>query len=207
MPIRENREYRSMPVMEIRKDEEEQESFKVCGYASTFDEYELFKDGDSSFCERIDPKAFESCDTTDCIFQRDHNSTVMARTKNGTIKLTIDEKGLFTETDLSRTAAAREMYEEIKSGMYDQMSFAFTVDEDEVEHDKKGKKYTRVIKRIGKLYDVSAVSVPANPGTDIGVSARSAFDGVLEAEKQELQRAKELELAKAKLKLKLKLGE
>ena len=60
------------------------------------------------------------------------------------------------------------------------MSFAFTVGEDEYDR----KTHTRTISRITKVYDVSAVSIPANPYTDI--SARSYFDGVIESEKQEL---------------------
>lgn len=200
MPIRDNREYRSIPVFESRSDNED--SYVVCGYASTFDEYELFKDGDDVFCERIEPTAFEQTDMRDCIFQRDHNSSVMARTRNGTIQLSVDDHGLYTKTDLSKTQAARDMFEEIRTGMYDQMSFAFTVAEDSIERDRESKKYVRVIKRISKLYDISAVSIPANPGTDIGVSARSAFDGFIESEKQEMLRAKELELAKAKAKAK-----
>lgn len=200
MPIKDNREYRSVPRFSL-----DENGYKVTGYASTFDEYFLFTDGNDEFYERIEPNAFDGADTSDCIFQRDHNSAVMARTKNGTISLRVDEKGLYTETDLSRTEEARRMYEEIKEGMYDQMSFAFTVAEDEIVRDKENSRYTRVIKQIRKLYDISAVSVPANPNTDIGVSMRSAFNGAIEAEAQELRKAQALELAKAKAKLKMEV--
>jgi len=94
---------------------------------------------------------------------------------------------------LGKTSASRELHEDISSGLITKMSWAFTVDAD--EYDKANR--TRVIKRIKKVYDISAVSIPANPGTEI--SARSYFDGVIEAERQELaRRQKELELLKAK---------
>ena len=194
-----NREFRNIPLekFEIRSENESEESMNVRGYASTFEEYMLWDDGDSKFMERIEPTAFEGCDMSDVVFRKDHEGTVYARTSNGALKLDVDKHGLLTDTDLSRTASARAMYEEIRAGMYTQMSFAFVVDDDEIVKDKENHTYTRIIKHIAKLYDVSPVSFPANPGTDI--YARSRFDGVIEEEKQELlHRAKQLELAKAK---------
>ena len=182
MAIRENREYRSIP-MEIRMEQREdgESSFLVEGYASTFEPYVMFEDEGIQYKEQIDPKAFEECDMSDVIFVRDHAGTVFARTKNGTLELSIDEHGLFTRTDLSKTASAREVYEEIKAGMYTQMSFAFIVRED--DYDKK--EHLRTIRKIEKLFDVSAVSFPANPGTDISATTRSYFDGVIEMERAE----------------------
>jgi HK97 family phage prohead protease len=194
-----NREFRNIPLerFELRAEGENAETMNVRGYASTFEEYVLFEDGEDKFMERIEPTAFEGCDMSDVVFRKDHEGTVFARTSNGALKLDVDKHGLLTDTDLSRTASARQMYEEIKAGMYTQMSFAFVVDDDEVVRDKDNHTYTRIIKHIAKLYDVSPVSFPANPGTDI--YARSRFDGAIEAEQQELlHRAKMLELAKAK---------
>lgn len=192
-----NREFRNIPLEQFELRAEGDETMNVRGYASTFEPYMLWEDGDSKFMERIEPTAFEGCDMSDVVFRKDHQGTVYARTSNGALKLDVDKHGLLTDTDLSRTASAREMYEEIKAGMYTQMSFAFVVDDDEVIRDKENHTYTRIIKHIAKLYDVSPVSFPANPGTDI--YARSLFDGVIEEEKQELlHRAKQLELAKAK---------
>lgn len=194
MAIRENREYRSIP-MEIRMEQREdgESSFLVEGYASTFEPYVMFEDEGIQYKEQIDPKAFEECDMSDVIFVKDHEGTVFARTKNGTLELSIDEHGLFTRTDLSKTASAREMYEEIKAGMYSQMSFAFIVRED--DYDKK--EHLRTIRKIDKLFDVSAVSFPANPGTDISATTRSYFDGVIEMERAE-RLAYEQELKEAK---------
>lgn len=196
MPISENREYRAIPMAIAEKRAEGDEpSFFVEGYASTFEAYELFNDGGIRYMERIEPTAFDDCDMSDVIFQKDHQGTVMARTGNGSITLDVDEHGLHHRTDLGRTEAARQMYDEIKAEMYTQMSFAFVVDNDEIQKDS-AVQYTRVIKHVRKLYDISAVSFPANPGTDIGVSARSLFDGFIEQEAQEMrerQKAEELE--------------
>lgn len=195
------REFRYIPIdtFELRKEGEGEETFNVRGYASTFEEYELFNIDGTSYCERIEPTAFDGCDMSDVVFRKDHAGTVFARTSNGALKLSVDKHGLLTDTDLSRTASARAMHEEIKAGMYTQMSFAFVVGEgnDEIKRDKENHKYTRIIKHINKMFDVSPVSFPANPGTDI--YARSLFDGVIEKEREECAlRAKELELAKAK---------
>lgn len=195
------REFRYIPIdtFELRKEGEETDSYNVRGYASTFEEYELFNIDGISYCERIEPTAFDGCDMSDVVFRKDHTGTVFARTSNGALKLSVDKHGLLTDTDLSRTASARAMHEEIKAGMYTQMSFAFVVGEgnDEIKRDKENHKYTRIIKHINKMFDVSPVSFPANPGTDI--YARSLFDGVIEKEREECAlRAKELELAKAK---------
>ena len=181
--------------MEVRKAEEGEESFVVEGYASTFDAYEMFEYEDVKYFERIEPTAFEECDMSDVIFCKDHTGTVFARTKNGTIELTVDEHGLKCRVDLSKTESARMMYEEIKAEMYTQMSFAFSVREDSYDKDT----HTRTIQKIKKLYDVSAVSFPANPGTDISVSTRSRFDGFIEQEKAErLAKEKRLKLEKQK---------
>ena len=194
MAYRAEREYRSIPMFEVRKAQEgEEPSFLVEGYASTFEPYVLFEDNGIQYKEQIDPKAFEECDMSDVIFCRDHEGTVFARTKNNTLELSIDDHGLFTKTDLSKTASARAMFEEIEAGMYYQMSFAFTVEEDDYDP----KEHLRYIKRIRKMYDVSAVSFPANPGTDISVATRSRFDGFIEQEKAE-RLAKEKALAVAR---------
>lgn len=184
MAIRENREYRSMPMLaEKRASEGDEKTFIVEGYASTFDEYELFRTDNEVFCERIEPDAFKDCDFSDVVFRIDHDGRVYARTRNDSVQISVDEHGLYNKVDLSRSSSAKELYEDIECGNYDRMSFAFNVDEDMYEHDKEAHKYLRVIKRVGKLFDISPVSFPANPNTEIGVSARSKFDGFIEEEK------------------------
>lgn len=207
MAIKENREYRNLGAfgIETRADgETPAPAFIVTGYASTFDPYFMGEyEGVQTF-EKIDRSAFDDTDKTDVVFLRDHTGTVLARTKNGLIELNTDEHGLHTWTDLSKTFAARQMYEDIAAGNYTQMSFSFIADRnaDEYEWSDDGKRLTRIIHRIEKLYDVSAVAFPANPGTDIGVSFRALFDGEIEqrtAERLEAERMREIIRLKIKL--------
>ena len=191
MAIKNDREYRnfSLEVMKRAKEEgsEEESSYLVEGYASTFEEYELWRSGDEIIRERIEPTAFDDADMSDVVFLLDHTGRVYARTKNETVKLSVDDHGLFTQTDLSKTSASRSVYEDIEAGNYSQMSFAFTVADDRFEESHEDGKtvYTRIIERIKKLYDISAVGFPANPTTDIGVATRAAFDGAIEKLKAE----------------------
>lgn len=198
MAIRENREYRQAPMFEVRAAAEgEEKSYEVSGYATTFnDEYVLFESDGIQYKEQILADAIdENTDLSDVIFVKDHEGTVFARTRNNTLVLEKDEHGLKVRADMSKTPTAREAFEEIAAGMYDQMSFAFTVDDDEYDSTN----HLRTIRHIKKLYDTSFVSFPANPGTDIGVATRSRFDGFIEAEQAErLEREKRLNLAKAR---------
>lgn len=210
------REYRNfMSFQPIIKRSEGSEDTKqmVVGYASTFEPYVLMDFGDEEWREQIQPDAFDEADMTDVVFLRDHTGRVYARTKNNTISLIPDEKGLFSITDLSRTAASREMYEDIEAGNYTQMSFAFTVADQHFVESKEGDKsvITRIIDRIKKVYDISAVAFPANPTTDIGVSVRSVFDGGIEDLRAERLKAEEearqARLAEAKAELLKKIKE
>jgi len=190
-----NREYRSMELSMPENTE-----YRVEGYASTFDPYVLFSEDGIDYSERIEPTAFEGADLSDVVFRVDHTGPVYARTSAGSVELSVDEHGLKNVTDLSRTQKARDLYEEIKAGNYPKMSFAFTVAED--RYDKAS--HTRVISKIAKVFDISPVSFPANPGTEL--SARDYFDGVIEAEKAERLERERQEQEKRKLKLKIQIG-
>ena len=170
-----NREYRNM-TFEVRTDGDEP-SFLVEGYASTFEPYKLIEIDGEDYNERIMPDAFNDADLTDVVYRIDHEGKVYARSSAGTVKLDVDDHGLHQVTDLSRTRAAREHYEDIVAGNYPQMSFAFTVAEDHYDAESR----TRIIDRIAKVFDISAVSFPANPNTEL--YARDYFNGVIEAEK------------------------
>lgn len=201
MPIKANREYRNMKI-EVRADEGDDKDLemRVTGYASTFDEpYKLF-DGDGwEYWETVDRNAFDETDMSDVIMQYDHCGRVFARTRNNTLEVTTDDEGLFIEANLGGTEIGRELYEEIRGGYTDRMSFGFTVtgESEDREKDENGiVKFTRHITKVGKLFDVSAVSIPANDGTSIGVDAVSrsladARDGVIERiEAERLQEEK-----------------
>lgn len=169
------REYRSMAI-EIRQDGEGP-SFLVEGYASTFAPYKLIEIDGEDYNERIEPNAFDDADMSDVVFRVDHEGPVYARASAGTVQLDIDEHGLRQITDLSKTQRARDLFEDIRAGNYPQMSFAFTVGADHYEAETR----TRVIDSISKVFDVSAVTWPANPDTEL--HARDYFEGVIEAEK------------------------
>ena len=193
MAIKNDREYRNIGAFETSED------FTVTGYASTFDRYKLMTIDGVDYYEQIDRHAFDEADMSDVVFLRDHQGRVLARTKNGAIKIDVDEHGLHHTTDLGLTGASKEMYEDIATGNYQQMSFSFVVSEDRYDKDTK----TRIIEKVSKVFDISAVSFPANPFTEIGVSARDYFNGVIEAEKAERL---ENEKRKQKLMLKTKLA-
>lgn len=167
--------------------------FYVEGYASTFnDPYVLFEDWDGNeYREIISPDAFKEADMSDVIMQYDHEGKVLARMSNGTLIVEPDAHGLFIAADLGGSQAARDLYEEISNGLVTRMSWAFSVGADEYDRDSK----TTTITRVKKVYDVSAVSLPADPNTEI--SARNLLNGVIEQSRKELARRR-YALAKAR---------
>lgn len=195
--MNQNREYRTMEFR-IRKSEDEEKSYMVEGYASTFDPYEIWTDKDGNkYSERIEPTAFDEADLTDVVFRVDHEGKVYARTSAGSLEIWTDEHGLANRTDLSRTEKARELFADIEAGNYPQMSFAFTVADD--EYDKKTR--TRIIRKIAKVFDVSPVTFPANPYTELSVATRDYFNGVIEMEKAERLEREKREAQKQKIRI------
>ena len=200
MPNKGNREYRDMMlgIPERAEDEEETNEMRVTGYASTFNEpYTLYEDDDVIYREQVDPSAFDNTDMSDVIMQYDHEGRVFARTSNNTLKVSTDDKGLFIEANLGGTELGRGLYEEIRGGYTDKMSFGFIVsDDEELRKDAEDGRVDilRTITGVSKLFDVSAVSIPANNGTSIGVSTRSRIDGVIDEIRAERLEAEKLEL-------------
>ena len=187
MPIRSDREYRRIDVtgLEVR---EEQDGKKIVeGYATTFgNEYRLWGDAYYEVRESIDAHAFDNADMADVIMQYDHEGRVFARKSNGTLEVQPDEKGLHIRADLGGTELGRQLYEEIRGGYTDKMSFGFTVSKQErTEEQVEAKTIVhRRVTGIKKLYDVSAVSLPANDATEI--SARNFSEGVIAEIEKEL---------------------
>lgn len=203
--LTEGRQYRA--VIEVRALPGEGEARIVEGYATTFNQpYELWRDGPGYiFMEQVDRGAFDKTDMSDVIMQYDHEGRVFARTNNGTLELRTDDHGLHIRADLSGTEIGRQLYEEIKGGYTDKMSFGFTVDADErlITEEAGVVTILRTIKSIGKLYDVSAVSLPANNATEI--SARGWCDGVIAQLTEERREAEARERKKKKIKIMLNL--
>ena len=206
MPIKNDREYRNM-TMEVREASEENGKMLVRGYATVFDEpYELWRYSGTVFKEVIKRGAFDETDMSDVIFQYNHEGRVFARTSNNTLDLKQDDKGLLIEADLSGTEMGRQLYQEIRDGYTTKMSFGFTVGKTNrvrEETEEGAEIYTREILSIRKLYDVSAVSIPANDATEISV--RNLVDGEIEQIQAERLAAEALELRKRKMMMRLKL--
>ncbi len=176
------REYRDLEAVFTPVTTEDKESFIVEGYATTFDVPYQIGYSDTKFYECVRKGALDNADLTDVIFQLNHEGLTLARQRTNTLKLEIDDHGLKVTADLSGTQKGRELHEAIKNGLIDRMSWGFTVPEDGWEYDDN----TRVsyITKVGKVFDVSAVSIPANQDTEI--HARSYLAGVVEKRQQEL---------------------
>jgi len=187
--LNEGRQYRNIEVRALATDDNEK---IVEGYATTFDDpYRLYGDDEYEINEQVDRHAFDGADVSDVILQYNHEGRVFARTGNGTLMITADDHGLKIRADLSGTEIGRQLYEEIRGGYTTKMSFGFTVKTDERLITEEGGKtiVLRTIKEIGKLYDVSAVSLPANDATSI--SARSYGEGVIAELTEEHRKAQE----------------
>ena len=206
MPIKiPEREYRTMPMLLPGTNKRFDTDYYIEGYATTFDDpYVLYSCDGIDYKEVIDRHALDNADITDVIMQYDHQGRVFARTNMGankpaTLILEPDNHGLFTAADLSHSEGARSLHNDITEGLIHQMSWCFVVGESKYD----AQTHTRTIMKIPKVYDVSAVSIPANPSTDISArSAKAYFDGVIEAEQQELlHRQRLIEITKLKLKL------
>lgn len=203
MPMKSEREYRNMTLSVSEKREDESDNSdekKVEGYATTFNEpYVLFEDNEIIYREQVDPSAFDNTDMNDVIMQYDHAGRVFARTGNNTLQVKPDEKGLYIMADLGGTELGRGLYEEIRGGYTDKMSFGFIVDKDEelrTDAEDGRVDILRTITGISKLFDVSAVSIPANNGTSIGATTRSLIDGAIDQIRAERLEAERIALEK-----------
>lgn len=196
LPIKSERQYRAIALpFEINKKKNRIESdCYVEGYATTWERYLLYEDDDGIVYEQFLPEAFKECDMSDVIFQYNHMGRVFARTSNQTLIVELDNKGLFTAADLSKTQLSRGMYEDIKTKLITKMSWAFLPDYNSLEYDKNTR--TIIHHKVLKMFDVSAVSFPANDGTEI--NARSFCNGVIDKKLEEFQ-------LREKQKLKIKI--
>lgn len=188
--LREGRSYRNIDVASFERRAENDEKI-VTGYATTFNQpYELWSMDGYTLVEQIDRRAFDGCDMRDTIMQYDHAGRVFARVSNDTLRLNVDERGLHIEARLDGTEIGRQLYQEIEGGYTTRMSFGFKVDEDkrEITEDKTTGTVTvlRTITKIGRLYDVSAVSIPANDAT--AISARNYGEGVIAEVREEIEK-------------------
>ena len=198
------RQYRDL-VLEVKELDNEADNQVVEGFATTYNEpYHMFRmKGDDGYTievkEEVDRHAFDDADMSDVIMQYDHNGRVFARKSNGTLELDKDnERGLYIRADLSGTDIGRQLYQEIKGGYTNKMSFGFTIEKAsdfrQLESDEADEVYVYTIEKVGKLYDVSAVSLPQNDYTSI--SARNFNDGAIMKQATERLQRHELDVAR-----------
>ena len=194
MPTKfDKREYRKIDAALMETRTADDGAKIVEGYATTFNQpYQLWRDKEMTVNEQVDRNAFAETDMTDVIMQYDHEGRVFARIANGTLELESDEHGLRIRANLGGTEIGRQLFEEIEGGYTNKMSFGFTVtgEERKTTRDADGHiTVLRTITKIGKLFDVSAVSLPANDATEI--SARNVGDGLIAEVLKEVQAEEE----------------
>lgn len=197
----ENRQYRLMQPFEVAKDNENESSYLVEGYAMKFAPYPLYETEDGIVNEQFNREAFNGTDLSDVIFLYDHQGKVFARGSNGTLKITFDDIGMKIQADLSKSRAAKEMYDEIQAGLVTKMSWGFRIG----DYYFDDKTRTIVHNSIKKVYDVSAVGIPAN--NDTVINARKFVNGVIdefEAERLEVQKRKKKLALKIEIEKELK---
>lgn len=205
MPVMNDREYRRIDISNIEcRDDDNGKT--VEGYATVFDqEYLLYSLGDYEVRESFDRASFNGTDMADTIMQYDHEGRVFARVSNGTLEVYPDEHGLKIRANLGGTDIGNQLYQEIKGGYTTKMSIGFTVKSEERMEERLEDKVIihRKITGVKKLYDVSAVSLPANDATEI--SARSLCEGVIAKAEEERLAYQERERKKQKIRILLEV--
>ena len=167
MKMEKNRDYRQFIDFEVRaldNEDSNKTEMWVEGYATKFNEPTILYSYDGiDYKEQVDDRAFNEADLSDVIFNYNHSGKVLARTRNNTLFLSIDDKGLYMKARVDGTEEGRKIYEEIKGGYIDKMSYSYSVEEDAYDREN----HIRTIRKVKKLYDVSAVDIPAYDGTSI----------------------------------------
>ena len=182
------------------------EEMRIKGYAAVYDSPETY-----SYTEVIAKGAFDEADMSDVVLRYNHDDSfmVLARTRNKSLNLSVDDNGLYMDAVLQNDITEhKNIYNAIKSGLIDKQSFAFTVEEDDYDYDKD----TRTIKKIGKVFDVSVVDQPFYNDTDVSIASKNDdfLERRAELRKEHEEKLKEEErkatIEKAKEELLKKLG-
>ena len=200
------KEIRKLDI-QFRAEDTEDGHMEIKGYAAVFNSPETY-----SYTEVIDSTAFDNADMSDVVLRYNHNDSfmVLARTRNKSLQLNVDEKGLFMDAKLQDDVSThRDIFNAIKSGLIDKQSFAFTVEEDDYDYETD----TRTIKRIGKVFDVSVVDQPFYNATDVSIARDNKCDDftkrreeLRKQHEEEIERKRQEILAKARQEVLAKLG-
>jgi hypothetical protein len=163
---------------------EEDDKMILEGYALVFNNETLIGDEEYGFIEEIDSRALSDTKMKDVPMKYNHMDSflIIARTKNQSLSLTVDNIGPKVRAELLDTNTNQDIYKMVRSGLLDKMSFAFTVAEQ--VWNREGKIPKRTITKIERLYDVSVVDTPAYDATSI--YARSLESMELELKAMEL---------------------
>ena len=190
---------------EVRADEKEEGKMIIEGYPIVFDKEAFIEGWDGGFYEKVDRKAFDNADMSDVCLKINHNDDffICARTRNGSLQLTPDEKGMFIRAELIDTTQNRDVYKMVQAGLLTEGSFAFTVTDD-TEEVKDGEIH-RTILGIGKLFDV-AICTNGAYGNLTEIYARS-YDALENVKRIKLENEKHLVILKLRNKNKMKLME
>ena len=182
---------------------EQSEELWIEGKAVSFDSPTvLFEIDGIEYKEQIDSRAFEEADMHDVIFNYNHGGKVMARTRNKTLLLEVREDGLYIKARLDGTEAGRRMYDEIKGGYVDRMSFRFSIREESFDQEN----HMWTVRKIKRLYDVSAVDIPAYDDTSVEARRNSILEAEKLAAQEKSERKAAAELQRRRLALKIKLS-
>ncbi|MDD7598203.1 MAG: HK97 family phage prohead protease [Bacilli bacterium] len=155
--------------------EEDEQKMVLEGYAIVFDQETLIGDKDKGFIESIDRNALKNANMKDVPMKYNHDDSflIIARTRNNSLRLTVDDVGLKVRAELIDTDSNKDIYKMVKAGLLDKMSFAFTVSSQKI--DRSGDIPKRTITGIDRLYDVSIVDLPAYDQTSIVVGRSLAL--------------------------------
>ena len=199
------KEIRKLDI-QFRAEDTEEDKMEIKGYAAVYDSPETY-----SYTEVIAKGAFDEADMSDVVLRYNHDDSfmVLARTRNKSLNLSVDDNGLYMDAVLQNDITEhKNIYNAIKSGLIDKQSFAFTVEEDDYDYDKD----TRTIKKIGKVFDVSVVDQPFYNDTDVSIASKNDdfLERRAELRKEHEEKLKEEErkatIEKAKEELLKKLG-
>lgn len=170
--ISKDREYRFFEIRAKETEEQEEKREIIEGYAVIFDDPTMLYEIDGvEYFEKIDRHALDDAKLDDVVLNFNHGGKPVARTRNKTLELEIDEKGLKVRAYLGGTEEGRKLYEEVKGGYLDKMSFAFIYDSN--EYDRKTR--TNTITKIQRLFDVSVVDFPAYDSTSVNARSQELF--------------------------------
>lgn len=199
------KEIRKLDI-QFRAEDTEDGKMEIKGYAAVYESPETY-----GYTELIAKGAFDESDMSDVVLRYNHNDSfmVLARTRNKSLDLKVDDNGLFMDARLQDDITEhKNIFNAIKSGLIDKQSFAFTVEEDNYDYDTD----TRTITKIGKVFDVSVVDQPFYNATDVSIASKNddfmARREELRKEHEEMLKEEERKqaLEKAKQELLAKLG-